>query len=79
VQKWLNLSRCHLGFWDADSGGGKEACIRWGAHWHHLANTIEPSMCGGDVVLRQITLITCLCYLMWFAIQCDNYDCRVGE
>jgi len=19
------------------------------AHWHYLANTIEPSMCGGDV------------------------------
>jgi len=21
---------------------------RWGAHWRRLANTIEPSMCGGD-------------------------------
>jgi len=20
----------------------------WGAHWRHLANTTEPSMCGGD-------------------------------
>jgi len=20
-----------------------------GVHWHHLANTTEPSMCGGDV------------------------------
>jgi len=19
----------------------------WGAHWRHLANTTEPSMCGG--------------------------------
>jgi len=25
----------------------KEACIRWGAHWRQLANTIEPFMCGG--------------------------------
>ena len=32
-----------------DSGGSKEACIRWGAHWHNVANMIEPSMCGGDV------------------------------
>jgi len=20
----------------------------WGVHWRHLANTTEPSMCGGD-------------------------------
>jgi len=30
-----------------------------GAHWRHLANTIEPSVCGGDAVLCQITLTTC--------------------
>ena len=23
----------------------------WDAHWRHLANTSEPSMCGGDAVL----------------------------
>jgi len=30
--------------------GQKEARIRWGAHWRHLANTIESSTCGGDAV-----------------------------
>jgi len=35
-----------------------------GAHWPHLVNTIEPSICGGDVVLCQITLTTC-----WYAQQ----------
>ena len=25
------------------------------AHWCYLANTIEPSVCGGDAVLCQIT------------------------
>ena len=30
-----------------------------GSHWCHLANTIEPSMCGGDAALCQITLTTC--------------------
>jgi len=30
-----------------DLGGPKEACITWGAHWHHLTNTIGPSMFGG--------------------------------
>jgi len=29
------------------------------AHWRHLAYTIEPSVCGGDAVLCQITLTTC--------------------
>jgi len=33
-----------------------------GAHWRNLANTIEPSICGGDAALRQITLTTCLNY-----------------
>jgi len=33
-------------------------CI-WGAHWRHLANTTEPSVCGGDAALCQITLTTC--------------------
>ena len=23
----------------------------WGAHWRHLKNTTEPSMCGGDAAL----------------------------
>jgi len=30
-----------------------------GSHWRHLANTIEPSMCGSDAALCQITLTTC--------------------
>jgi len=38
--------RCRLGLFD-------------GGHWHHLPNTIEPSVCGGDVALCQITLTTC--------------------
>ena len=32
-----------------------------GAHWRHVANTIELSVRGGDAALRQITLITCYC------------------
>jgi len=30
-----------------------------GAHWRHLKNTTELSMCGGDAALCQITLTTC--------------------
>jgi len=36
-----------------------------GAHWRHLANTTEPSMCGGDAALYQITLTTCYCVAWW--------------
>jgi len=35
-------------FGGVDSGEPKEACVRWDAHWRHLANTTEPSMYGGD-------------------------------
>jgi len=34
-------------------------CTRWGEHWRHLANTIEPSVCGSNAVLCQIILTTC--------------------
>jgi len=36
--------------------------LHMGAHWRHLANTIEPSVCGGDAVLCHITLTTCYYY-----------------
>jgi len=32
----------------------------YGVHWLHLANTTEPSMCGGNAALCKITLTTCL-------------------
>jgi len=31
----------------------------WGAHWRHLKNTTEASMCGGGAALCQITLTSC--------------------
>jgi len=33
---------------DVDLGGFKEALLDGRAYWRHLANTIEPSICGGD-------------------------------
>ena len=60
VQKRLNRSRCP---WCMDCGGSsKEACVRRlevSTHWRNLANTIEPSVCGGDAALCQIALTTC--------------------
>jgi len=40
-------------------GGSTGTCVDvdWGgAHWRHLANATEPSMCGSDAALCQITL-----------------------
>jgi len=59
VQKTAEPIEMSFGFVDSD--WLKEARIWWSAHWRHLTNTNEPSMCGGDAALRQITLTTC-CY-----------------
>ena len=42
-----------------DLGGLKEARIRRGAHWRHMANAIELSMCCGDAACCQITFFCC--------------------
>jgi len=39
---------CKNGSTDQDTVWVVEACIRWGAHWRHLANTIKSSMCVCD-------------------------------
>jgi len=40
--------------------GPRNHVLDVGAHWHQLAITIEPSMCGGMRPFCQITLSTCL-------------------
>jgi len=34
-------------------------CPHGTQHWRNLANMTEPSICGGDAALCQITLTTC--------------------
>ena len=34
-------------------------CPHGRAHWRHLSNTTELSVCGGDAALCQNTLTTC--------------------
>ena len=54
-----------------------------GAHWRHLANTIESSVCGGDTSLCQITLTTCYLFNTILdllldcslAFSCTSYLC----
>jgi len=66
-------------------------CRHGRAHWRYLANTIEPSVCGGDVVLCQITSTACYYYTPftrynrlsnrlynWFDNRLDNRLYRVN-
>jgi len=53
-----------------------------GAHWRHLKNTTEPSMCGGDAALCQITLTTCFHlvhspYDRCFSVFEKAFSCRL--
>jgi len=51
-------------------------CHRGRAHWRHLPNTIETSVCGGDAAFCQITLTTCLSYFhTWCGLRA-NLECR---
>ena len=45
-----------------------------GAHWRHLKNTTEPSMCGGDAALCQITLTTCYNHPLELCRFYQSYD-----
>jgi len=40
--------------------GSRKHVLDRDEHWRNLTNTIEPSVCGGDSGLCQISLTTCL-------------------
>ena len=54
--KTAELIEMLFGMW-TQVGPTKRVLDR-GAHWRHLANAIEPSICVGNVALCQITLTT---------------------
>ena len=60
------LIKIPLGMWTWE-----EACIRWGAHWCHLANTIQPSMCSSDAAF----LSHYFDYLIYSWKQFNMYRC----
>jgi len=47
-------------------------CPPMWAHWCHLSNMIELSVCGGDAVLCQINLTSCLLYMYLLCITQYN-------
>ena len=44
--------------------GPRKHVLHGGAHWHNLANTIEPSVCDGDAAFYQIIFATCYFYFL---------------
>jgi len=46
-------------FWIWTLVGPRKYVLGGNAHWSHLENTTELSMCGSDAACCQITLITC--------------------
>ena len=89
VRKRLNRSICRSGCGLGCAEGSTNSIVfaRWRqyalhcspmwAHWRHLANTIEPSVCGGDAVLCQITLTTCYCHYLHYRHRrhCQDHLC----
>jgi len=51
-----------MSFWMWIQMSPRKHALDGGAHWRHLVNTIEPSMCGSDVAFFSN-------YLLMFAIQ----------
>jgi len=48
----------------------RQVCPHGKAHGRHLANRIEPSVCGGDAVLCQITFTTCVISSSRYDVKC---------
>ena len=55
-----------FGFWNRV--GPRKHLLGGGAHWRHLANTIEPNMCGGRCGL----LSNCINHLSLFRKQAGD-------
>jgi len=48
-------------------------CLHGKAHWRYQANTTEPSVCGRDAVLCQMTLTTC-CFILRCLFKINEND-----
>jgi len=55
-------------------------CPHGKAHWRHLSNTIEPSVCGGDVVLCQIRAYFDHLSIFWIPfLRLEWVDLRISN
>jgi len=59
---WTTRDRTRYCFQDSLMCAKEPFILVAGAHWRLLIDAIEPSVCGGDAALCQITLTTYYCY-----------------
>jgi len=88
LKKRPNRSRW---LWHVDSCRPMEPCIRWGAHWRHLANTICVQQWCGLVSYFDHFLTFCFCFVRFSVFSTKPRDwlertslkwpilCRVGR
>jgi len=55
--------------WGIDSGGPRKQELDWGAHWHHLVNTIKLPICGSDAAF----FVNYFDHLLLHCIACTTY------
>jgi len=72
LAKTAELIEMPFGVWTRV--GPRKHALGGGVLWRNLANTMEPSICGGDAAFCQITLTTCLMYCA--ADACHNRRCE---
>jgi len=69
--------------WVVDSGGPKEAYIRWSTHWRNLANTSEPSMCVSrrrrEMYCGHSSLCACLFVCVCLSAAARTYYCTDAD
>ena len=76
LQKRTNRSSCRF---SCGLGCAQGTMYYRGAHWRYLANMTEPSMCGGDPALCQITLTTCSYYDREVCPATSTFDLHIDR
>ena len=63
--------KMRFGMW---AGGPIEPCIRWGAHWRHLANTCEEAMWPYVKILSPLVVAACLAVVAVASVKQNIID-----
>ena len=76
--KTAELIEIPFGFWTWL--GPMKHALDGDAHWHNLANMIEPSMCGGEYCsLLSNYFNHLLCYVSWSLTSLFSTDMAISE
>ena len=54
--------------------GPSKHVLDWGAHWRHLVNELEPSMCGGDAAFLSSDHLLLMCSTLLSSLHYSDVD-----